>query len=220
MKNIVFCGYRDWAKKLFKMLDFYDKSLVNLIYVDKNDDLSKTLKEHSPTYVFFVGWSWLIDNDIINNYNCICLHPSLLPKYRGGSPIQNQVIDGELNGGVTLFKMDEGIDTGDIIYQQEMSLKGTLDDIFRRIIIIGLYGIKQIISNNIKYTKQNEKEATFYKRRTPEMSEIKIEDFKNYSAKELYDKIRVLQNPYPNPFVVCKDGSKLFFEKVRFENEK
>ena len=220
MKNIVFCGYRDWAKKLFKMLDFFDKSLVNLIYVDKNDNLSRILKEHSPTYVFFVGWSWFIDNDIINNYNCVCLHPSLLPKYRGGSPIQNQIIGGEPNGGVTLFKMDEGVDTGDIIYQQEMSLEGTLVDIFSRIIIIGLYGIKQIISGNIKYTKQNEKEATFYKRRTPDMSEIKIEDFKNYNAKELYDKIRVLQDPYPNPFIVCKNGSKLIFEKVRLENEK
>jgi hypothetical protein len=52
------------------------------------------------------------------------------------------------------------------------------------------------------------------------MSEIKIDDFKQFTAEELYDKIRCLQKPYPNPFVVCKDGTKLYLEKVRFENEK
>jgi len=52
------------------------------------------------------------------------------------------------------------------------------------------------------------------------MSEIKIEDFNNYTAKELYDKVRALQNPYPNPFIICKNGTKLFFERVRSDDEK
>ena len=52
------------------------------------------------------------------------------------------------------------------------------------------------------------------------MSEINIDDFKNYTAKELHNKVRALQNPYPNAFIVCKDGTKLYLEKVRVENEK
>ena len=47
------------------------------------------------------------------------LHPSPLPKYRGGSPIQNQIINGESKSAVTLFKINNKIDQGDIIYQKE-----------------------------------------------------------------------------------------------------
>ena len=49
------------------------------------------------------------------------------------------------------------------------------------------------------------------------MSEIKIEDFNNFTAEELYNKIRALQDPYPNSFVVCKDGTKLFLTHSKCE---
>ena len=52
------------------------------------------------------------------------------------------------------------------------------------------------------------------------MSEITVDDIQNYTSEELFNKVRSLQSPYPNAFMVCKDGTKLFFEKVRFDNEK
>ena len=68
-KNILFCGYRDWAKKIYKKLDFDYKSFVNLIYVDNKKDLNNSIEEFSPVSIFFVGWSWIIKSDIIDNYD-------------------------------------------------------------------------------------------------------------------------------------------------------
>ena len=106
--------------------------------------------------------------------------------------------------------MDNGIDTGDILYQESFSLDGNLKDIFNRIIKIGFNGVCNIIEGNYEVVKQNNKDITSYKRRTKEMSEIKIDDLKNYTAKQLHNKIRTLQSPYPNAFVKCKDDTKLF----------
>ena len=63
--------------------------------------------------------------------------------------------------------------------------------------------------------KQNNDDATIYKRRKPSMSEINIDDIKNYTAKQLHDKIRALQNPYPNAFITCKDGTKLYLTESK-----
>ena len=220
MKNILICGYRDWAFNLFNNVT--NSVIEKCIYVDDKDLLEEMIDTYNPIYIFFIGWSWIIEDDIINNYPCICLHPSPLPKYRGGSPIQHQIINGEIESAVTLFKMDKGIDTGDILFQKKFSLLGDLKDIYNQISEVGTIGVIDIIENGYQsITKQNENDATFYKRRKPSMSEIKLEDFSNFTAKELHNKIRSLQNPYPNSFIVCKDGTKLFLtnSKVDEDNE-
>ncbi len=220
MKNILICGYRDWAFDLFNNVN---KSVIEkCIYVDDKDLLDYMVHHYNPNYIFFIGWSWIVKDDIINNYPCICLHPSPLPKYRGGSPIQHQIINGETESAVTLFKMNEGIDTGDILFQNKFSLLGDLKDIYNQISDVGTIGVIDIIENGYQSViKQNENDATFYKRRNPSMSEIKLKDFNNFTAKELHNKIRSLQDPYPNSFVMCKDGTKLFLtnSKVEIDND-
>ena len=73
------------------------------------------------------------------------------------------------------------------------------------------------MNNKIKECKQDESKATFFKRRTPKESEIKINDFKEFSAKELYNKIRSLQDPYPNAFIKCKAGKRLYIKLASYE---
>ena len=213
MNNILICGYRDWSFDLF----CYVNTCVidNCVYVDDKDLLEEMVDEYEPKYIFFIGWSWIIKDDIVNNYKCICLHPSPLPKYRGGSPMQHQIINGEKTSAVTLFEMDEGSDTGDILYQKEFSLDGDLNDIYSRVTELGINGVIEIIENGYQnQIKQNEEEATFYKRRKPSMSEIKIDDISNFTASQLQDKVRALQDPYPNAFISCKDGTKLYIKKT------
>ena len=220
MKNILICGYRDWALNLFNNVN--NSVIEKCIYIDDKDLLEEMIDIYNPTYIFFIGWSWIVEDDIVNNYPCICLHPSPLPKYRGGSPIQHQIINGEVESAVTLFKMDKGIDTGNILFQKKFSLLGDLKDIYNQISEVGTIGVIDIIENGYQsVTKQNENDATFYKRRNPSMSEIKLKDFSNFTAKELYNKIRSLQDPYPNSFVICKDGTKLFLtnSKVEIDND-
>ena len=221
MKNVLFFGYRDWSYDIY--MDIRSEFIKNIpnyhaVYVDNKDFVEEAIQQYQPEYIFFVGWSWIVKDDIINNYPCICLHPSPLPKYRGGSPLQHQIINGETESAVTLFLMDGGIDTGDIIFQKKFSILGDLKDIYSRISNIGALAIIDIINNGYQTaTKQNENEATFYKRRKPEMSEINVDDFENYTSLELHNKIRSLQDPYPNSFIRCKDGTKLFIKKTEIE---
>ena len=177
------------------------------------------IKKENFDLIFFLGWSEIISASIVNNNFCICLHPSLLPKYRGGSPIQNQIINGEEESGISFFKMDENIDTGPTIYKEKFNIKDVdLDEVFNSIVKSGVNGLdfilKKLVSDDeIPLVKQQENEATFYKRRTEEMSEIQLEDFNKFTSKELHNKIRCLQDPYPNAFIRCKDGSVLYLKK-------
>ena len=135
MKEVLFCSYRDWADQIIQDLKKNFSSQVNLTTCSKNEDFLKNIEDKEFDLIFFIGWSDIIESEIVDNNFCICLHPSLLPKYRGGSPIQNQIINGETTSGITLFKMDKNIDTGPIIYQEEFNIEDI--DCAKEIIIIG-----------------------------------------------------------------------------------
>jgi len=212
--KILFCGYRPWALDIYEHLHNY----VDLVETPQEFNDIIDLKTYD--IIFFIGWSWIIPTHIINSSICICLHPSALPLYRGGSPIQHQIINGETNSAVTLFIMTEKLDDGPILWQKEFSLQGELIDIFETIYQIGLEGINYVLDcTNIHEisTLQDNRKATFFKRRVPSQSEIKNTDFAEYTAEELYNKIRALQNPYPNPYILCKDNTKLFITKTYAE---
>tara|TARA_R110000851_G_scaffold280528_1_gene433826 strand:+ start:219 stop:854 length:636 start_codon:yes stop_codon:yes gene_type:complete len=205
------CAYREWALEIYNQV----KEEINCDLITTKEQFNK-IQFAKNDIIFFLGWSWIIPNNIIQKYKCICLHPSPLPKYRGGSPIQHQIINGESLSAVTFFKMTDKLDAGVILYKEYFSLKGNLKDIFSRIIPLGTSGILRILTTNLKEEPQDESQATFYKRRKPEDSEILIEDFKKHTAEELYNKIRALQDPYPNAYIKCKD-KKLFIQISNYE---
>jgi methionyl-tRNA formyltransferase len=209
--NILFCAYRDWAVEIFSNVSrkFQQHSFK---LITEKIEIHANLAAEKYDLVFFIGWSWFVDKEIIEDYFCICLHPSPLPKYRGGSPIQNQIINGEVKSAVTLFKMDELVDHGPIIFQQEISLKGSLEDIFAEIGVIGAIGVEKIISDhpNNALIPQIESEATYFERRKPAMSEISASEIKSSTSIQLHNKVRCLQIPYPRPYIVCADGKKLY----------
>lgn len=222
MKNILLCGYRDWFIKIHADLT-NDENLnknFNFLTCKDPDELNKILNENKIDYIFFLGWSWILKKDILDNYICICLHPSKLPLYRGGSPIQHQIINGEKISAVTFFIMDEKVDHGPILWSKEFNLEGNLDDIFNRIADIGSIGMNEILNyihsnDRVEAVEQNHSESTYFKRRKPEQSEIKIEDLQNQTAEQIYNKIRALQDPYPNAYISCKDGTKLYIQNAK-----
>ena len=142
------------------------------------------------------------------------LHPSKLPQFRGGSPIQNQIIRGVTKSSITHFLMNEYIDKGDIIFQDDLDLTGSLNKIFSRIVKVSTRRTKQILKNKYKLKKQNDKNATYYKRIDSSKSEITISELKNKSGLYLFNKIRMLQDPYPNPYIKTSDGKKLIIKVV------
>jgi len=226
MKNILICSYRDWALEINHNLisEFENKNICFIICKTKEEFNNYLQKSANISAILFIGWSDIIAKEITDNFLCICLHPSLLPKYRGGSPIQHQMISGEDSSGISIFKMNEGLDKGPIYFQKEFRLKEKdINQVFESIVKIGSEGfiklIDEIINDKpLKFVEQNEKEATYFKRRTPKESEIQIEDFNNFTAEEISNKINALLDPYPNAFIVCKDGSKLFFKGSNYIN--
>jgi methionyl-tRNA formyltransferase len=222
--KILYCSYRNWAKDIlmyteFFISDTYTDLDVELIHVQSTEELL-SIDLSKFDMLFFIGWSEIVPDYIINEKICICLHPSPLPKYRGGSPIQNQIINGDYDSAITFFAMDSGLDTGDIIYQVPLDLSGELSEIFSKIVNLSYPVIAKIIfdfntNKDIPRTPQNHELATLCKRRTKMMSEIQIQDFSNHTATQLYDKIRSLQDPYPNAFVRCKDDTILFLIGAR-----
>ncbi len=203
--RILFCGYRTWAIRAYNLLGrVFD-------FASSPEELEEKTSNRHYDIIFFVGWSWMIKKELIQSSKCICMHPSPLPKYRGGSPIQNQIINGEKESAVTFFIMDEKMDHGNILWQEKLSLSGNLDCIFRDMSSLTRSGITHILNSpNNEGKEQDHNEATIYKRRKPEDSEIKPEDFYASTAEELYNKIRCLQGPYPKPFIKCKDGTTLY----------
>jgi len=223
--KILFCGYREWALEIHDFILNRYKDQVDIELIKTQDEFEDSIKKSNPSLVFFIGWSWIIDKSIVNKYKCICLHPSPLPKYRGGSPIQHQIIHGEKESGVTLFIMNEFIDKGPILWQESFSLDGDLNDIFNRIIEKGKEGVSEIIrlklnGEALEGKLQNDNESTYFQRRTPDQSEIKLLDLSENTAEEIHNKIRSLQDPYPNAFILCKDGTKLFLQKSKVEEIK
>ena len=128
---------------------------------------------------------------------------SLLPKYRGASPIQQSVLNGDIKTGITTMYMEEQMDTGNIIQQEEMLIErtDTSKTMFEKLAILGakilVSTLKKIEENNgnIISIKQNDDDATYTSMITKEMAII---DF-NKSFEEIYNKIRGL-----NDFLVVR----------------
>ena len=142
-------------------------------------------------------------------YGCINVHASLLPKYRGAAPIQWAVINGEQTTGVTIQQMDIGIDTGDIIAQEALTLAAdeTGGSLFDKLAAVGaslcVKAMEQIASGTATRTPQDESAATHTSMICKDFGHI---DW-NKSAREIERLIRGL-NPWPSAYTHL-DGKTL-----------
>lgn len=215
--RIVCIGYRDWALRIYSRLQHSVEHEVIIVKSDKKLDYG-LLYSLGPDLVLFYGWSWTIPVEILKQFKCLMLHPSDLPKFRGGSPIQNQILSGVNKSKITIFQMTEEIDAGPIIIQKPIDLSGSMIEIFTQMENLGLEATLAFLADGITYTQQNDDQATYHKRRTPAESEITWDEFKTSSARQIHDKIRSLQDPYPNAFIRMADGSKLILKQSQVED--
>lgn len=211
-KRYVICAYRSYALELYDKLS---KKYKNFVLIKDRKKLNYNyIKKINPTIIFFPDWSWMVPSEIITNFKCVCFHESNLPKFRGGSPIQNQIIRGIKKTKTTAFAMTNELDAGDILLQKDLSLEGSIDVIFSRMLTNDYEMINKIIKGLYKPKKQSGKPTTF-KRRKPEQSELK---HLNYSKPYLYNFIRMLGEPYPNAFI--RIGTKqIVFKSAKFDGK-
>lgn len=224
--KIAFVIYRNWAFEILKnisgLAEIYlvtaDEAEFSIqearkyarVAITKGSDNEKIyflLRKNNIDVVFFFGWSWIVKEKILDNFLCICLHPSPLPKYRGGSPIQHQLINREKKSAVSVFKMTKGIDTGDVYMQLPMSLSGDINSIFKRMVDLGTKISKQFIrdyrAGDLHFTPQeNLDEYPPLSRRKPEQSQILEENLKKMTFEDLYNLVRGLLDPFPDAHII------------------
>jgi methionyl-tRNA formyltransferase len=220
MINAVLCGYRDWAFKIFDSISSHPK--LNIVQIFKSNqqflENIKSIDSNSIDFILFIGWSWILDKDITNKYHCLGIHPSDLPLFRGGSPLQHQIIQGVKKSKVSLITLaDDKIDAGEIWLKEDLDLAGdTMDQIFENLVSSTVKLLFNFLDNyhQIKPIPQRTEEGTYFKRRKPEESRMERVDFQNKSLEEIYNFIRCLTDPYPNAFLEDEFGNKLVFKKV------
>lgn len=81
----------------------------------RNDEVTALIKNENPDFIVVAAYGQILPKEILETAPCINLHASILPEYRGASPIQQVLLDGRPYTGVTAMLMDEGLDTGDIL---------------------------------------------------------------------------------------------------------
>ena len=172
----------------------YDK-----IRVEGVDDL----KRLAPDLMITCAFGQILSQEILDipKHGVINIHASLLPKYRGASPIHYAILNGEKTTGITIMKTDIGIDTGDILLQKSLQIgdNETCGELFERLSVLGAECIKDALSlimqNSAVYTPQIESKATFTKIIKKEQARI---DWTK-SADDIVNLVRAF-NPAPVAF--------------------
>lgn len=169
----------------------------------RDEDFIEELKGYNPDIIVVAAFGQILPKEILDlpKYGCINVHTSLLPKYRGASPIQWAIMNGDEKTGVTIMHMDVGLDTGDIIIQKEVIIdeKETAQTLHDKLAICGgklvLEAIDLLELGKAPRVKQDDTKASHVKTLDKTIGEI---DFL-MSAVEIERRIRGL-NPWPSAY--------------------
>lgn len=175
------------------------------------------IKDFNVDVIVSINYLFLIEEDIIGHSNILTfnIHGSLLPKYRGRTPHVWAIINGETKTGITAHVIDTGCDTGKIIHQIEvpiekedtgaMVLKKYAKEYFPLVKRV----LNDITSDQLELKAQNEDEATYFGKRTPEDGKINWD----WTRENIRNWVRAQADPYPGAFTFYKD-QKIIIDKV------
>ncbi|MFA4998851.1 MAG: methionyl-tRNA formyltransferase [Candidatus Paceibacterota bacterium] len=148
-----------------------EKLGIKVLQPEKISDLKSELSLLKPDMIIVAAFGQIIPKEILDipKYGCLNIHPSLLPKYRGASPIQSVILNGEKVTGVTIILMDEKMDHGQIVSQRSMAIeeKERARALHDKLAELSLNLLLETISNMerglTKLTPQDHNQATFTK---------------------------------------------------------
>jgi methionyl-tRNA formyltransferase len=175
--------------------------------IKQNEELRTKLEAIHPEAIIVVGYGRIIPSWMLHlpQHGNINLHASLLPKYRGAAPIQWAIANGETVTGVTTMRIDEGLDTGDILLQREMPIApdGNAAALAPKLAAIGadliVETLRGLQTGTIRPQKQDNGQATLAPVLKKEDGRI---DF-GRSAQEIYNRLRGFQ-PWPGSFTAFR----------------
>ena len=186
-------------------LKIYAQSLgIKVAQFDRIRDNAEQLREINADIMITCAYGQILTKEILQicPYGVLNIHASLLPKYRGASPIQHAILNGDHTTGITVMKTDIGLDTGDILLQSAMGIdkNDTAASLSDRLSKLGggavCDALKLIESGKAVYTKQDESLATYV--RTVKKADARL-DFDDF-AENIVNKIRAFN---PKPIVHC-----------------
>ena len=164
----------------------------------KTDEAYEFIKSREPDLIITAAYGKILPQRMLDipKYGCINVHASLLPKYRGAAPVQYSILNGEDVTGVTIMKMDAGMDTGDILTQIEVpiDINDHTDTLMAKLADAGrdllLDTIGDYIEGKITSIPQDTDKVTLTYPIKPEDAVLDL----NASARQVHDKIRALSS--------------------------
>ncbi len=214
-QNIVVATIRPWNIERFARWvppEGYEAQLIS----DKGSLTLSALTQLAPRYVFFPHWSWIIPTEILNNFECVLFHMTNLPFGRGGSPMQNLIEQGIYQTKISAIRVADGLDEGPVYLKRSLDLStGSAQQLFEKMADEIFVMMTEITTTQPQPVEQSG-EPTFFKRRTPEQSQITP----GLSGRKLYDFIRMLDaEGYPRAFAHVGDVRVEFSGAELLDNE-
>ena len=167
-------------------------------------DLTQQIYDLAPDLIIVVAYGMIIEKQITDNFFCVNIHSSLLPKYRGASPIHTALLNGDQVTGITLIKMNEGMDEGDVLYQVELPIDpmDNLGSLTEKLSRLGASAMIEFIkacflTNKIMLTPQNHDLSSYTKK--IDKSDLLVDSF--HDPVLLHNKIRAY-SPKPGVYVM------------------
>lgn len=179
------------------------------------------LKAFAPDLMVTAAFGQILsaENLAIPKYGCINVHGSLLPKYRGAAPIQWALINGERETGITTMMTDVGMDTGDILLTDRISISDdvTAGELFETLAALGAETLRRTIlaleAGTLKRTPQDEAQAT----KCPMLKKEHGKLIFSESARNVHNRVRGT-NPWPGAYAFL-DGELLKIHKTQMTDE-
>ncbi len=175
--------------------------------IKQNEALRAKLEAIHPDAIIVVGYGRIIPPWMLHlpKHGNINLHASLLPKYRGAAPVQWAIANGETVTGVTTMRIDEGLDTGDILFQKEIAIapEDTAETLAPKLAAIGadsmIETLQGLQADTIRPQRQDNAQATLAPVLKKEDGRIEF----GRSAREIYNRLRGFQ-PWPGAFTTFR----------------
>ena len=189
--------------------------------IRKNEEFLQKIKQMQPDVICVVAYGKILPKEVLEipRLGCINVHASLLPKYRGAAPIQWAIINGEKVTGVTTMYMDVGMDTGDMILKEEVSIgeEETTGELWERLSEIGgkllVKTLEQIENGTVRREKQGE-DFTLAPMLDKTIAKINWEKQTAIQIKNLVSGLNPIMGAY-----TFHEGKKIKFWKVKVLTE-
>ncbi len=189
--------------------------------VKNNIEFFEEIKKLNPDVICVVAYGKILPKEVLDipKYGCINVHGSLLPKYRGAAPIQWAVLNGDKITGITTMYMDEGMDTGDMILKEEVTIgeNETTGELWERLSKIGGNLLVETLKRIENGTAPREKQGENFTLAPMLNKSIAKIDWDNQTAEQIKNLVRGL-NPIMGAYTFL-DGKKLKFWKVELATQ-